>query len=173
VTASRTRDGEPEYGNHPGLSLSCPRFEPDACRIKPIVLPLETTGLVPSSNLGICPLNEFCCSTLSQIKTSWISNGHVYPVIGPSFMSGNYSAGLEIVFFLGKMLPLNYNLSKLNPVYIFIMVRRDSAVGITTGCGLADRGDGVRIFYFPRRPDRSWGPPNFLSNGYRGFFTRG
>jgi hypothetical protein len=49
---------------------------------------------------------------------------------------------------------------------------RDSAVGIATGYGLDDRGVGVRIavesriFSSPRRPDRLWGPPNLLSNGY-------
>jgi hypothetical protein len=45
---------------------------------------------------------------------------------------------------------------------------------LTTGYGLDDRGFGIhvpvgsRIFSFPRRPDRLWGPPNVLSNGNRG-----
>jgi hypothetical protein len=52
--------------------------------------------------------------------------------------------------------------------------RRDGSVGIATGYGLDCRGVGVRvpvgsrIFSFPRRPDRLWGSPNLLSNGYRG-----
>jgi hypothetical protein len=56
---------------------------------------------------------------------------------------------------------------------------RDSAVGIAAGYGLDDRGVGVRfpvrsrIFSSPLRPDRLWGPPNLLSNGYREFFPRG
>jgi hypothetical protein len=56
---------------------------------------------------------------------------------------------------------------------------RDSAVGIATGYGLDDRGVGVRspvgvrIFSSPRRPDRFWGPPSLLSNGYRVLFPRG
>jgi hypothetical protein len=53
---------------------------------------------------------------------------------------------------------------------------RDSAVGIATGYGLDDGRIGVRvpvgsrIFSFLRIPDRLWGPPNLLSNGYRGLF---
>jgi hypothetical protein len=56
---------------------------------------------------------------------------------------------------------------------------RESAVGIATGCGLDDWRVGVRvpvgasIFSSPRRPDRVWGPPSLLSNGYWGLFSRG
>jgi hypothetical protein len=43
-----------------------------------------------------------------------------------------------------------------------------SSVGIATGYGQDDQGAGVgvpvgsRIFTFPYRPDRLWGPPNLL-----------
>jgi hypothetical protein len=52
-------------------------------------------------------------------------------------------------------------------------------VGIATSYGLDDRGSelesrgGVKNFLSPRPPDWFWGPPNFLSNGYWGFFPLG
>jgi hypothetical protein len=71
-------------------------------------------------------------------------------------------------------------------VFVFVFVRacvcvcvwrsRDSAVGITTGYGLDDRGVGVwvpvgsRIFSSANRPGRHWGPLNLISNGYRGLY---
>jgi hypothetical protein len=51
---------------------------------------------------------------------------------------------------------------------------RVSAVRMATGYGLDDQGVGVlipvgsRIFFSPRRPNRLWGPPRLLFNGYRG-----
>jgi hypothetical protein len=55
----------------------------------------------------------------------------------------------------------------------------DSAVDIATGYGLHDRVVGVRVpegagfFSSPRRPDRLWGPPSLLPNGYRRLFLWG
>jgi hypothetical protein len=58
---------------------------------------------------------------------------------------------------------------------------RDSSVGIGTGYGLDGREGSVgvrvpvgsRIFSSSQRPDRFWGPPNLLSNGYRGALSPG
>jgi hypothetical protein len=57
--------------------------------------------------------------------------------------------------------------------FVFLtVVTMVSSVGIAVGCGLDDRGTkirvpvGSRIFTFPYRPDRLWGPPSLLSNGY-------
>jgi hypothetical protein len=69
------------------------------------------------------------------------------------------------------------------PAFLVISIRPqnslDSSVGIATGCGLDDQGVGVRvpagsrIFSSPCRPDRLWGPPNSLANGYWGSFPGG
>jgi hypothetical protein len=50
-------------------------------------------------------------------------------------------------------------------------------LGIATGYGLDRRGSitdrDKELFPFPQRPERLWDPPNLLSNGYKGLFTRG
>jgi hypothetical protein len=51
------------------------------------------------------------------------------------------------------------------------------SVGIVTGYGIDNGcsipGRGKWFFSSPQRPDRLWDPPSLLSNGYRGFFSRG
>jgi hypothetical protein len=71
------------------------------------------------------------------------------------------------------------NVVGIATVYGLDVRSQDSVVGIATRKGLEDRGVGVqvpvvsRIFSSPHRPDRLWGPPNLLSNGYRGSFPGG
>jgi hypothetical protein len=54
---------------------------------------------------------------------------------------------------------------------------RVSSGSIVSDHGLDDRssipGRGKGFFFYPLYPDRLWGPPNFLANGYRGSFPRG
>jgi hypothetical protein len=53
---------------------------------------------------------------------------------------------------------------------LFNMRGRDSSVGIATGYGLDSPGSNPgRGEIFPTRPDRPWGPPSLLYNGYRNF----
>jgi hypothetical protein len=65
-------------------------------------------------------------------------------------------------------------------ISVFLKPRsRDSAVGIATGYGLDNGGVGIqvpvgsRIFSSSSCPDRLWGPPNLLSNGYQVLFPGG
>jgi hypothetical protein len=47
-------------------------------------------------------------------------------------------------------------------------VGRDSVVGIATGTGWTVRGSNAGVGeIFRTRPDRPWGPPSLLQNGYR------
>jgi hypothetical protein len=54
---------------------------------------------------------------------------------------------------------------------------RDNSVGIAMGYRMDGRGSipdtGKTLFSSPQRPDRLWGPPSLLSNGYRRFFPVG
>jgi hypothetical protein len=56
-------------------------------------------------------------------------------------------------------------------------LRDNPAVGIAAGHELDAREVGVRVplgasLSSPRRPERFWGPPSLLSNGYRRFFLQ-
>jgi hypothetical protein len=62
----------------------------------------------------------------------------------------------------------------------FLNRSRGSSVNIVSGYGLDDRAIGVRssagakdFSLYPLYPDRLWGPPSLLYNGYRGSFSRG
>jgi len=57
---------------------------------------------------------------------------------------------------------------------LFIVFIPNRAVIAQSEYGLDDRGSipGGCWEFFPKppRPERLWGPPNLLSNGYQGFF---
>jgi len=58
----------------------------------------------------------------------------------------------------------------LNVTCIYVMMGRDSSIGIASPYGLDGPGSspgGGKIFR--TRPDRPWCPPNLLYNGYRVF----
>jgi hypothetical protein len=60
----------------------------------------------------------------------------------------------------------------LRPSYV-----QNVEAGVATVYGLDYRGSilsrGKRFFSAPFSPDRLWGPPSLLSNGYRGFLQQG
>jgi hypothetical protein len=61
-----------------------------------------------------------------------------------------------------------------NVGYIMVYIEPDSIVfdyGLDDRGSIPDRGRG--FFLSSLRPDRLWGPPNFLYSGYRGLFPRG
>jgi hypothetical protein len=74
---------------------------------------------------------------------------------------------------------MQVHLEKQDYSIIFIYRSRVSVVGIATSYELDDRGVGFRVPVGSRilsssdRPDRLLGPPNLLSNGYRGLIPRG
>jgi hypothetical protein len=62
------------------------------------------------------------------------------------------------------------------PCYLKSVKPCEAGVGIATGCELEGPGlifGSARFFSSSQRPDRLWGPPSLLTNGYRVFFTAG
>jgi hypothetical protein len=86
----------------------------------------------------------------------------------------------QIIFLLNFLLLFYFTHMLITCMIVFKpCISRDSVVGIATGYWLDDGGVGVwvpvwsKIFSSPRCPDRLWGPPNLLFNGYRGLSPRG
>jgi hypothetical protein len=62
-------------------------------------------------------------------------------------------------------------------IYLFFK-SRDSSAGIALGYGLEEfygsiPGGGWEFLSSPPCPERFWGPPSLLSNGYQGLFPWG
>jgi hypothetical protein len=66
--------------------------------------------------------------------------------------------------------------NKIKFPFYYVRSRRSSG-SIVSDYGLDDRGSipdrGRGFFFKPLRPDRLWGPPSLLYNGFRGSFPRG
>jgi hypothetical protein len=54
-------------------------------------------------------------------------------------------------------------------MFLSMIGSRYSSIGMATGYGLDDPGSIPAVQdCSPQRPDRLWGPPSLLYNGYRG-----
>jgi hypothetical protein len=112
-------------------------------------------GNIPQKSLG-----KAWKLSSEQLRTSWVLKQLCPKCDGDEFLKsqGIYQFVYSTNLFLGS---------------------RDSSVGLATGYRLGDRGVGVRvalgvrIFSSPCPPDRFWGPPSLLSNGYLGSFPGG
>jgi hypothetical protein len=122
---------------------------------------------------------HFCQSIWSEtLHLSYVGHGYwnvgEHVAFGVNFLNGrtrccHITAICYIILILllfKRILPVCCGNLIILPIVVVV-------VGIATGYGLDDQEVGVwvplgsRIFSSPRRPDRLWGPPNFLSNGYR------
>jgi hypothetical protein len=97
-------------------------------------------------------------------------------IMAPSDSRSGFSNSVEmwwLQFLSFYMEPRVYFMTRMFS-FLIRVGSRDSVVGIATSYGLDDRGVGVRvpvgsrIVSSPNRTDRLWGPPDLLSNGYRG-----
>jgi hypothetical protein len=124
-------------------------------------------GSNPTQGIDVC-MRSFCvCVVLSLdsgLATVWSPVRGVLPTVYRIKKLKNYQGPTK------DSRAIEINISNRS---------RDNVVGIATNYKLDDRGVGVRIpvgsiiFSSPHRPDRLWGSPNLLSNGYRGLIPRG
>jgi hypothetical protein len=124
----------------------------------------EPNGMLYDKNLVRCVSHWDCRNTFQGY---W------------RIMSCEALSFLFIVLFFSSPPPLAYVNKPKIPVTSEDVGSKDSIVDIATGYGLDDQGVGVqvpvgsRIFSSPCRPDRLWGPPSLLSNGYQGVNWQG
>jgi hypothetical protein len=115
----------------------------------------------------MCPVNHEIGSL------AWYAPNSCRPSIYVSFSAVIICVETSYVLQLSCDKVLKSKILTHSSTFSGIVTSRGSLVGIATHYGLNDRGVGVqvpvgsRIFSSPRRPDRLWGPPNLLSNGYR------
>jgi hypothetical protein len=110
---------------------------------------------------------KFHCSTeyLTDVEHVWRTSTSLFYVYRESIM--HFQSGQLVI-------PADSSFG----IHFRWVQSRFSVVGIVTDYGLEDRGVwirvplGSRIFSSPRHPDRLWGPPSLLCNGYRVLFPR-
>jgi hypothetical protein len=136
-------------------------------------------------------------SHLSRLISFLLTRQHYYDNIKGNFLNKFWYAGSKSGYKYLQSLHsfiywiLSQNCAPSSPCVSFLLVFFifinhfvemwcfvRSAVGIATCYGLDDQEVGVRvpggsrIVFSPRRPERFWGPPSLLSNGYRELFSR-
>jgi hypothetical protein len=109
--------------------------------------------------------------------TLWLGTRYCYE--GSARPDGVTSHKTTVKEYTETLIPRRLHwIQEHNMKYWHAVRSRDNAVGTATGYGLVDWGVGVRVpvgsrISSSRHPNRLWGPPSLLFNGYRGLFPGG